>query len=88
MLINWKNLNSFSEIGLSTRLNFGKYSGEMIFDVLTWDANYIIYLYSIQRIKPSNELLDLLHKTIKYKERVQNEFKNYQSETTFPQELY
>lgn len=68
MNINWNNLNSLSKTGLSTRLKFGQYSGETIKDVVEFDAKYIIYLYEYNRIEPDNELLNLIHKTIKQME--------------------
>ena len=80
MNINWNNLEKLTKISLNTKLSFGKYRGELVSDIVTYDANYIIYLYGTNKIEPDNELLHLIQNTINYKEK-QNEINKFRDET-------
>lgn len=69
MDINFNNLEEMNKIGLNSKLNFNKYKGELVKDVVTYDANYIIYLYDMGYIEPDSELLDLILITKKQEEK-------------------
>ena len=72
---NFENLKKMSQVGLKTRLTFGKYKGETIESIVSFDASYIMYLYDTNTINPDSELLKLIHMTEKYaKEEEKNEW--------------
>lgn len=60
---NLNNVRRLTEHSLSSQLNFGKYKGETIKNIFTYDSNYIIYLYDTNAISPNRGLLELIHKT-------------------------
>jgi len=70
---NWNNLNKLNQIGLETKLAGGKYAGEYVKDVVTWDADYVIYMVETERWEADSELLNLVHITQKQIRRDQDE---------------
>ncbi len=67
---------------LDDKLKFGKYKGDTIREITEIDTGYIIFCYNNGLLKPDDELLEQINKTIsdRSEEKVKTELHNIAEE--------